>query len=139
MNQLDASLAIMEKILTTQDMNMHEFDKRFFKLTLETFKQSALGNQDTSKKQMDTFDSLCQKIQADNHLNELDLTDLVANFGLIKKKQIKNATAGYSPSKKIFLIKNNKRVIAKKKDSNRSLSQNNKIKDQNGNYFCKTV
>ena len=133
MNQLDASLAILEKILTTQDMIMHEFDKRFFKLTLDTFKRSASENQETNKNIIDKFNSLCQKIQADNQLNEHDLPDLAADFTLFKKKQIESTT----PANDVAASsKANKSAIAKKPEPIRSLTQNNKTKDQNGNYFC---
>ena len=75
MNQLDASFAIMEKILNAQNMQMHLLDKKFFKLTLETFKQSFLKSDNMSQELMDKFLGLVEKIQTENQLNTFDLPD----------------------------------------------------------------
>ena len=101
MNQLDASFAIMEKILNAQNMHMHMLDKKFFKLTLETFKQSVMSNEETNKELIGKFLGLVEKIQTENQLNAFDLPDCAAEIRrLVKKKEHeKRATSEKSETK----------------------------------------
>ena len=89
----------MEKILNAQNMQMHLLDKKFFKLTLETFKQSFLKSDNMSQELMDKFLGLVEKIQTDNQLNTFDLPDCAAEVRrLVKKKEHDDKLATSSSS-----------------------------------------
>jgi hypothetical protein len=71
---------------------MHDLDKKFFKLTLNTFRASIQNNSDL----IPMFDALCERINASNQLNDVDLFELATEYEILKypgfiKKETKSA------------------------------------------------
>ena len=88
MNQLDESFAIMEKILSSQQMEMHQFTRKFFKLTLDQFKNSAGNYNGADKELLIKFKNLDDKIKNENQLNDIDLYELGTEYRWTADKEV---------------------------------------------------
>ena len=73
LNRLDESLAIIEAIEAKNDWFMYDLNKKFFKLTLNTFRTCAQENPTLIEK----FDVLCENINISNQLGSVDLHEMV--------------------------------------------------------------
>jgi hypothetical protein len=80
LNRLDESFAIIEAIQTKDDWFMYDLNKKFFKLTLNTFRTCAQENPTLIQK----FDILCEKINESNQLGNVDLHELATDYNDLK-------------------------------------------------------
>ena len=75
MNQLDASLGVIEELLAVQSQDSK---KNIYLITLNTFRESAAAAQ-SSKELMKKFNDLCERIQKEDQINKHDLTNITFN------------------------------------------------------------
>ncbi len=82
LNRLDESLAIIEAIEAKNDWFMYDLkkQKKFFKLTLNTFRTCAQENSTMIQK----FDVLCENINKSNQLNNVDLYELATEYNHLR-------------------------------------------------------
>ena len=76
LNKLDESLAIIEEIQEKNDLLMFDIEKKFFKLTLDTFRSSAQNN----NKLLQKFEIVFNKIIKSKQLNDVDLFELATEY-----------------------------------------------------------
>ena len=91
MNKLDDALGVMNKLFFNNECFMYEFERKFFPLTLQKFKNSADQNKETAKELVQTFEDLCQRIEKANQLNHVDLPELAVDYVPIKLKKKQEA------------------------------------------------
>ena len=76
---------------------MYDLDKKFFKLTLNTFRASIHNSPDL----IPMFDALCERISATNQLNNVDLFELATEYEPLKYP-------GFIKKETIYIQRNNK-------------------------------
>ena len=69
----------MEKILASEGIAMSEFRKKVFKLTLKTFRQ-AVKNQPIADNVKVRFERICERVNNENQLNDIDLYELTTEY-----------------------------------------------------------
>ena len=86
LKRLDESFAVIEAIETKNDWFMYDLNKKFFKLTLNTFRTCALESRALIQK----FDNLCENIDRSNQLGSVDLHELVYEYNDLKLLKVVN-------------------------------------------------
>jgi hypothetical protein len=79
-------LAIIEAIEAKNDWFMYDLNKKFFKLTLNTFRTCAQENPTLIQK----FDVLCENINISNQLGSVDLHEMVYEYNDLKLLKVVN-------------------------------------------------
>ena len=113
LNKLDESLAIIEEIQEKNDWLMYDLEKKYFKLTLDSFRSTAQNNNDLLQK----FEIVFNKIIESKQLNEVDLFELATEYKSLnttKQKQLRankdasKNTQNFNPSLKEKTFENKK-------------------------------
>ena len=129
-------MAIIEEILERNDWFMYDLEKKFFKLTLNTFRTSAQNNNELLQK----FEAICDKINQSNQLNDVDLFELateykaLAHFKTHPKMLPPLANSKTSYKENMFEDKNkidNRQSILTKDTVKKSINVNGKINYRN--------
>ena len=84
---MEDSLKIIEDLLERKKFFMYEFDKKYFKLTLSQFKNSADLNKDANADLLKRYGDLLEKINKEGQVNEVDLYELATEYKPIKLKK----------------------------------------------------
>ena len=93
LNKLDESLAIIEEIQEKNDWLMYDLEKKYFKLTLDSFRSTAQNNNDLLQK----FEIVLNKIIESKQLNDVDLFELATEYKRLRKPEDKNTTKQNQP------------------------------------------
>lgn len=90
LDKLDESLSIIERILLAKSNTKYNIDKKIFKMTLCYFKNSLSKQTSCNKDIANKFELICEQINNDNQLNEIDLFEMTTEYNLKLKREDEN-------------------------------------------------